>query len=130
MDVDTSGRRCSNRQVTVRRVAARISTLLVAIAVAFAVPVSQLRTVTIIKACCCPDPSDCHCPDHKADPSQQPSMRACHNTERAIVAPEAPAFAPPVVAVAAALAVPAPAPDLGIPAPHPAPPPTRPDAPS
>jgi hypothetical protein len=116
--------------VTVRRVAARISTLVVAMLVALAVPVSQLRTVTIVKSCCCPDPSNCHCPDHKADPSQQPSMRACHNSERAIVAPELPAFrAPSLAAVAApALAVVAVAPPIA--APHPAPPPTRPDAPS
>lgn len=109
---------------------ARVSTVVVAILVALAVPVTQLRTVMIVKACCCPDPSNCHCPDHKADPSQQPSMRACHNTERAIVAPELPAFRAPPVAVALAPAV-ATAPAASpIPAPHPAPPPTRPDAPS
>jgi hypothetical protein len=116
--------------VTVRRIAARISTFMVAIIVALAVPVSQLRTVTIVKTCCCPDPSDCHCPDHKTDSSQQPSIRACHNTERAIVAPELPAFRAPVIAVAPVAPVAAVALAPAIPAPHPAPPPTRPDAPS
>ena len=128
--VDTPRQRCSNRLVTVRRIAARLSTVVVAILVALSVPVSQLRTVAIVKACCCPDPSNCHCPDHKTEPSQQPSMSACHNTERAIVAPEMPAFRPPVVAAAPVLPVVAAALLPAIPAPHPAPPPTRPDAPS
>ena len=114
----------------VRRAAARISTIVVAIIVALAVPVSQLRTVMIVKACCCPDPTNCHCPDHKADSSPQPSMRACHNTERVIVSPELPAFRAPLIAVAAAPVASVRAPAHAIPAPHPAPPPTRPAAPS
>jgi hypothetical protein len=116
--------------VIVRRALAGASTIVVAILVALAVPVSQLRTISIIKTCCCPDPSDCHCPDHKADPSQQPSMRACHNTERAIVAPELPAFRAPAITIAQAPAVAAARVAPPIAAPHPAPPPTRPDAPS
>jgi hypothetical protein len=115
--------------VIVRRAAARISTIVVAIIVALAVPVSQLRTVMIVKACCCPDPTNCHCPDHKTDPSSHPSLRECHNTERAIVAPEAPSFAAPAIAIDAPVVAIA-APPHAIPAPHPAPPPTRPDAPS
>jgi hypothetical protein len=116
--------------VLIRRAAAWISTVVVAIVVAFAVPVSQLRTISIIKACCCPDPAQCHCPDHKADSSPQPSIRACHNTERAIVAPELPAFSAPVVAIAVVPAMAIIALDHAIAAPHPAPPPIRPDAPS
>ena len=123
-------RQCSNQCVRARRFAARIATVVVAIFVGLAVPVSQLRTVGIAKVCCCPDPTNCHCPDHKTDPSSQPSMRACHNTQQVMVAPEAPAFHAAAVAVApvataAAIAVVHP-----IPAPHPAPPPVRPDAPS
>jgi len=114
----------------VRRAAAWISTAVVAIVVALAVPVSQLRTVAIIKTCCCPDPDHCHCPDHKADTSSQPSMRACHNSERAIVAPEAPVFHAPMIALALTPAVTTLAIDSSIPAPHRAPAPTRPDAPS
>ena len=114
----------------IRRIAARISTVVVAILVALAVPVSQLHTVAIIKACCCPDPTNCHCPDHKPDSSPQPAMRACHNTERAIVAPQLPAFAAPVIAAAEVPAAVAAAPAHAIPAPHAAPPPIRPDAPS
>jgi hypothetical protein len=116
--------------VLTRRAAARISTVVVAILVGLAVPVSQLRTIAFVKSCCCPDPSNCRCPDHKADPTPQPSMRACHSTERAIVAPQLPAFRAPSIAIA-----PAPSPvialvDAAIPAPHPAPPPPRPAAPS
>jgi hypothetical protein len=116
--------------VTVRRAAARISTVVVAILVGLAVPVSQLRTITVIKSCCCPDPSNCHCPDHKADSTPQSSMRACHSTERAIVAPQLPAFRAPGVAITPAPAPVAIAVAAPIPAPHPAPPPPRPDAPS
>jgi hypothetical protein len=128
--IDYPPRQCSNRLVLVRRVTAWVSTVAVAIVVALALPVSQLRTMAIIKACCCPDPTNCHCPDHKADPSEQPSMRACHNTERVVIAPELPAFRAPAVAAtspspAAVLAI-----DPAIPAPHPAPPPNRPAAPS
>ena len=104
--------------------------MLVAIAVALAVPISQLRTVAIFKACCCPDPAHCRCPDDKTPPSQQPTLRACHNTERMLVAPELPAFRAPVVAIAPAPAAAGTAIAHVLPAPHPAPPPLRPDAPS
>jgi hypothetical protein len=109
---------------------ARLSTVVVAILVALAVPVSQFRSVSVIKACCCPDPDNCHCPDHeKASPSQ-PTIRACHNTEHAVIAPQLPAFTAPVVGAVAAPVVAVLAVDPSIAAPHPAPPPTRPDAPS
>jgi hypothetical protein len=114
----------------VRRIAARIATIMVAIAVAFAVPVSQFRTVMIVKSCCCPDPTNCHCPDHKADPTPHPSMRACHNSQQVIVAPQLPAFAAPALAIAEIPATVTPAPAHAVPVPHPAPPPIRPDAPS
>ena len=113
-----------------RCIAARISTIVVAIVVALAVPVSQLRTIAIVKSCCCPDPTNCHCPDHKTDSPQQPSMRACHNSERAIVAPQLPSFAPPAIAFALAPAVAIAPVAHAYPAPHAAPPPTRPAAPS
>lgn len=114
----------------VRCIAARIATLVVAVIVALAVPMTQLRTTWVDKQCCCPDPDHCHCPDHKADSSPQPSLRACHNTERLVIAPELPAFRPPVVAVALAPAAPVAVVEHRLPVPHPAPPPTRPDAPS
>jgi hypothetical protein len=114
----------------VQRAATWIATAMVAMVVALAVPVSQLRTISIIKTCCCPDPDDCHCPDHKSDQSSQPSMRACHNTERTVVAPQLPAFPAPVIAEAPVPALIAVTLDRSIPAPHQAPPPARPDAPS
>lgn len=114
----------------VRRAVAWLTTLVVAVVVALAVPVAQLRTVSIIKTCCCPDPDRCHCPDHTPDTSTQPSMRACHNSERAIVAPELPAFHAPAVAIVATPVRVVIARAPAIVAPHPAPPPTRPDAPS
>ena len=104
--------------------------MLVAIVVALSVPISQLRTVAVVTTCCCPDPSNCHCPDHQDDSPSQPSMRACHNTERAVIAPQLPGFTAPIIAVVAAPAVAIAAAAPSIPAPHPAPPPTRPDAPS
>lgn len=109
---------------------ARLSTIVVAIVVALAVPVSQLRAISIVKACCCPDPANCHCPDHEKDSPSQPSMRACHNTEHAVMAPQLPAFTAPLVAVAAAPVIAIVATASPIPDPHPAPPPNRPDAPS
>lgn len=121
---------CSNSSVPVRRIAARVATILVAITVALAMPVSQFRTVLIVKSCCCPDPTNCHCPDHKTDPASQPTMRACHNSQQTIVAPQLPAFAAPAVAIADMPGAVVTAPAHAIPAPHPAPPPLRPDAPS
>jgi hypothetical protein len=86
--------------------------------------------VWIAKVCCCPDPTNCHCPDHKTDPSPESSMRACHNSQQVMVAPAAPAFRAPAIAAAPVLTAIAVAIVHPIPAPHPAPPPARPDAPS
>ncbi len=116
--------------VGVRRAAACIATFVVAIVVALAVPVSQLRTVSVILSCCCPDPASCHCPDHNDDVPAQPEMRACHNTQQSVVAPQLPAFHAPAFALTAAPARVVVALDHAVPAPHPAPPPARPDAPS
>jgi hypothetical protein len=76
--------------------------LLLAIAVALTVPVSQLRTVAIVTECCCPDPAQCHCPDHGKDHSTQPSMRACHRTQHEAMSPQLPSFSPPQIALAIA----------------------------
>jgi hypothetical protein len=114
----------------VHRAVTAISTVVVAIVLALTVPVSQLRTVSIVKSCCCPDPERCHCPDHDPGKSTQPSMRACHQTSHAIVAPHLPAFTPPAVAIAAAPARVIALVTYSISDPHGAPPPARPDAPS
>lgn len=83
-----------------RRATTAIATIFVAIVVALAVPVSQLRTISIVTTCCCPDPAKCHCPDHKPDHSGNPSIRACHKSSHETVAPQLPSFSPPEVAIA------------------------------
>jgi hypothetical protein len=115
--------------VSFRRVATFATTTLVAVVVALAVPVSQLRMVSVIHHCCCPDPDDCHCPKPKSDHSAK-TMGVCHGANDIVVAPQAPSFTPTAVAIADRPAIAAVAPSLPILAPHDAPPPTRPDAPS
>jgi hypothetical protein len=116
--------------VKIRRAALAVATYVAAIVVALAVPVSELRTISITTTCCCPDPTRCHCPDHKPDHSKQPSIRACHRTQHEAVAPQLPSFSPPEVALAIApprivhVAIAAPL------APHAAPSPEEPYGPS
>jgi hypothetical protein len=90
--------------VRVRRIATAATTIMVAIVVALAVPVSQLRTMSIVTTCCCPDPAHCHCPDHQPDRGKphDPSMRACHRSSQEIVAPQLPSFTAPEIAIAPA----------------------------
>ncbi|HET9991882.1 MAG TPA: hypothetical protein VFQ65_25310 [Kofleriaceae bacterium] len=115
----------------IRRIANAAAAMMVALVVALAVPVSQLRTVTTInEPCCCPDPAHCHCPTHSQDPTGEPQLKSCHKVSHDVVAPQLPAFSPPAVAAApvaariVAIAV------TSIPAPHAAPAARRPDAPS
>jgi hypothetical protein len=88
--------------VYVRRAVTWISTVLVAIVVAFTVPVSQLRTVTVIMTCCCPDPEQCHCPDHEPDHGSQPTFKQCHKSADTFESAAAPSVA---IAVRTELAV-------------------------
>ena len=85
-----------------RRAVTRATTLVVAVVVALAVPVTQLRTVSVTTSCCCPDPSNCHCPDHKVDHSNLPSIRVCHKSSHESVSPQLPSFTPAVIAIAIA----------------------------
>ncbi|CAN5822778.1 hypothetical protein BH11MYX3_BH11MYX3_45720 [soil metagenome] len=66
----------------------------VALIVLFALPISQLRTVSIRVECCCPDPTNCHCPDHEKNPNQQASIKACHKSSQAFEASTSPEFVP------------------------------------
>jgi hypothetical protein len=84
---------CANGEVRIRRAATAITTFMVAIVVALAVPVSQVRLVSTVIACCCPDPANCHCPHDKPDRSTDPSVRPCHKTSHDVVSPTAPVFA-------------------------------------
>jgi hypothetical protein len=116
--------------VSLRRITTVVATFVVALGVAVAVPVSQLRTISFKTWCCCGDPAHCHCPKKKPSHSTQPSMTRCHHTSVPIVAPDAPSFTATEVALvtaparAAAVIVPT------IPAPQAPPAPPRPDAPS
>ena len=112
------------------RIFTAIATFGVAILLLLAVPVSQLRTFTVDKSCCCPDPTSCHCPDHVPSKLPQSSMRACHNTQEITTGPELPAFEPAIIAM---LVVDETVLALSTPPsrePHLAPPAKRPDAPS
>ncbi len=112
------------------RTALAAATLVVAVLLALAVPVSQLRTFTFVTTCCCPDPADCHCPPAPVDDGKHDAMKRCHNLMQDLVGAVTPAFVPLALAVAprperiaAVLATP-------IANPHAPPAPARPDAPS
>ena len=100
------------------------------LALALCLGVAELRLPDVTVSCCCPDPASCHCPDHKADHSGQPAMRACHRTQHELVAPQAPVFVAPQLALAAPPIAPAPPIVIALADPHAAPAPARPDAPS
>ena len=93
-----------------RAATSAIATFVVAIVVALAVPISQLRTVSTTVTCCCPDPSHCHCPHEKPGSSQCPSMKTCHQERHDAVSPQLPSFTPPEVAIVLAPPRTAPAP--------------------
>lgn len=113
----------------IRRAIAIVATYVVAVLVALAVPVTQLRTVeTVTERCCCPDPDNCHCPPVKS--GTQPQMRNCHRISHDVVAPVLPAFDPPSVAIAQPQRVVIATPVIARAEPHPAPAGRRPDAPS
>ena len=103
--------------------------MVVALVLALGVPVAQLRLVSVKTECCCPDPSNCHCPDHGKDRSTQSTMRACHKTQQLSVSPELPVFETSAE-LAVAVDRPALVPAIPLPRPLPAPLPRRPDAPS
>ncbi len=83
----------------IRKLATAASTIVVALIVALAVPVSQLRTIAVVQTCCCPDPAKCHCPDHQPDHSKLQSIRACHKDVQITAPAPAPVAPPAVVAI-------------------------------
>jgi hypothetical protein len=103
--------------------------MITAIVVAVALPVASLRLVTTVATCCCPDPTDCHCPHDAKQTPDAPTMRTCHRSETTVVSPELPAFEPPITESVPPTRVVA-SPAYSIPAPHPAPSLERPAAPS
>jgi hypothetical protein len=116
--------------VKLRAATSAIATFVVAIVVALAVPVSQLRTFSTTITCCCPDPTRCHCPHEKPGTSDGPSMKPCHKVQHDSVSPQLPSFAAPDVALASApprpVAAPIALPDM----PHAPPVPDEPYGPS
>ena len=117
-------------RVTFGFVTRALYTLMTAVVVLFALPVSQLRTVAEKVTCCCPDPSHCRCPDHKSAPSDHDSMRACHKSTEVLASPTVPDFTPPVMAMAIAPAPVTSAIVHVLPAPHEPPDLERPRGPS
>lgn len=66
-------------------VASVVRALVLVVTVAVALVASQLRTTGVRITCCCPDPSECHCPDHAAaEDAGPPSLRACHRSAEAV----------------------------------------------
>jgi hypothetical protein len=109
-------------------VVARLLTALVAVAIALALPVGQLRWASIERWCCCPDPDSCRCPHD--EPPTDSQLGPCHATSDSLVAPALAAFTPP-----AAIEPIEPARVIerarhAIATPHAPPAPQRPDAPS
>jgi hypothetical protein len=90
--VDTTPAIVRNGEVRIRRAATSIATFMVAICVALAVPVSQVRLVMTVSTCCCPDPSHCHCPPEKPERPAIPTMKTCHHRSHDVVSPSAPLF--------------------------------------
>lgn len=104
--------------------------IVAALFVIVALPVGQLRLAYAEKSCCCPNPAKCHCPDHKADTSKQPSMRSCHKTQHDVTSSSVPAFSAPVTVTAIPPVRIADISHFSLSVPHAAPAPRRPDAPS
>lgn len=116
--------------MSLRRIATAASTIVVAIALAIIVPVSQLHTASNSTECCCPDPDRCQCPDHERDDATQPMMKTCHKTSQDFVAPVLPAFVAPAIEIASTPREIAVAVVFPLTAPHPAPALHRPRGPS
>ncbi len=116
--------------VKIRRIAS-VAVTVVAIVVALAMPVSQLRTVETVSAkCCCPEPAHCHCPPQSPDPTKAPQLQSCHRVSHDVVASQLPVFSAPELAIAQPELIAIAQPVLEPVAPHPAPALHRPDAPS
>ena len=104
--------------------------ILTTVIVMIAVPVSQLRTVSVRVEGCCPDPSKCHCPEEGQGVPGQVSIKACHKSSEFLTGASLPEFQPAPLA-----SLPEPSRriafvQLPLPAPHAPPCPARPPAPS
>jgi hypothetical protein len=104
--------------------------LLVAIAMLFAVPFATLETPDIVAECCCPSPEICKCPDHRADRFDHSSMRSCHRTSHHLTSSKLARFLPPMTTPTLVPPAPALVATAFTPLLHPTPRPRPPDVPS
>jgi hypothetical protein len=66
----------------------------VVLALLAALPVSQLRLLSYIVDCCCPDPDHCSCPDHPSAQGTHSKMVPCHKTVDTLESAGTPSFTP------------------------------------
>jgi hypothetical protein len=78
---------------------ARLARLAMVFALIAALPVSQLRLITVIIECCCPDPDHCNCPDHPTSNGSHSTMLPCHKSVDTLESASAPSFTPDLVVV-------------------------------
>jgi hypothetical protein len=107
-----------------------IVTWIVTCVIALAVPTTQLTTFSTKTTCCCPNPANCHCPDHKADHSDKSTIRACHRTSHDSIAPTLPSFVSPAEVAVDMPVAETPVALVALPAPHDEPEPLEPTGPS
>jgi hypothetical protein len=111
-------------------VAHALYSMIVAVIVMIAVPVSQLRTISVQTECCCPDGVKCHCSDHKDVPTGQASIKECHKKTNILASPSSPDIAKPVAIAAAPSSERILALEFPLTSPHGPPNPARPPGPS
>jgi hypothetical protein len=111
-------------------VAHALYTMIVAVIAMIAVPVSQLRMISVQTQCCCPDGVKCHCSDHKDVPAGQASMKECHKNTDIFVGPSSPDCAKPVAIAAAPASERIETLEFPLTSPHEPPNPARPPGPS
>lgn len=108
---------------------ARLASIALAVVVAIALPLGNLRTQRVELHCCCPSVEQCKCPDHDTPPAA-PTLGACHRTLDTFATPAIAAFVPPVRAMTTVVQRMTVVAHAALPLPHAPPPPRRPDAPS
>ena len=111
-------------------VARGLYSLIVGVLVMLAVPVSQLRLVSIRVECCCPDPDHCKCPDHRKSQVDDTKIEPCHKSRDVIASGTTDTFPVPEITVIDAPAVEVASVELPTSEPHEPPSPKRPRGPS
>jgi hypothetical protein len=104
--------------------------MMVCVIVMLAVPISQLQLVSQRIECCCPDPNNCHCPDHGKQGPEQDTIKSCHKSSTTLASAEAPVASEPVEVLLAAPALHVTTAHFIVTQPHVPPSPERPRGPS